>query len=271
MNMLIGKVNNCYKKILSRDENIYNNSPIDNLNCFDYSTSYILEEEEWYKITQFSQKTFFIDECKSNYNTVNLNQITNNDYDKLSCFCEFSTNIRYFQRVTPSLYINKKTILDYSGDPRIVEYNKQIVVTKTPDAIYNTENDTLLFKDLSKIKSIFPGIEVLQREATQPEVDDFLNSEHIALDRYNSRDVGIQNRKRIADIGAKFNALTADKKNSLIEYAREKTGIEYKDGAFVISSDTHLKNLLFAMDQRYYYADIYGENRVANSIRVVAV
>lgn len=30
-----------------------------------------------------------------------------------------------------------------------------------------------------------------------------------------------------------------------------------------------LKNVLYAMDQRYYYADIYDENRVASSVRIV--
>jgi hypothetical protein len=37
----------------------------------------------------------------------------------------------------------------------------------------------------------------------------------------------------------------------------------------VIKSEADLKNVLYAMDQRYYYADIYEEKRVANSVRIV--
>ena len=60
-----------------------------------------------------------------------------------------------------------------------------------------------------------------------------------------------------------------EKQQKMIDYAKDKTGINFGNGTFKISSETDLKNLLYAMDQRYYYADIYEENRVANSVRVV--
>ena len=81
--------------------------------------------------------------------------------------------------------------------------------------------------------------------------------------------MGSHNRKRIADIGKKYLSLSPEKQQKLIDYAKDKTGISFKNGTFKISSETDLKNLLHAMDQRYYYADIYEENRVANSVRVV--
>ncbi|MEE9372398.1 MAG: hypothetical protein V3V00_05020 [Saprospiraceae bacterium] len=79
----------------------------------------------------------------------------------------------------------------------------------------------------------------------------------------------IFNRKRIADFGVKYNSLSATKKSLLITYAKEKAGVELDGDSFVINSETDFKNVLYAMDQRYYYADIYEENRVANSVRIV--
>lgn len=38
---------------------------------------------------------------------------------------------------------------------------------------------------------------------------------------------------------------------------------------FIVNTETDLKNLLYAMDQRYYYADIYEESRVAHFVRVI--
>ena len=128
----------------------------------------------------------------------------------------------------------------------------------------------LYFRQIARIKTIFPEIEELSREATQTEVDNFLNHGTIALlERYDTHSVGSHNRKRIADIGNKYLNLSPKKQQELIDYAKGKTGINFENGTFKVGSETDLKNLLYAMDQRYYRAEIYAENRVANSIRVV--
>ena len=111
--------------------------------------------------------------------------------------------------------------------------------------------------------------EELHREATQDEVDTFVNNECIVLDGITNTSIGAHNRKRIADIGIKYNGLNVDKKTLLITYAKEKAGVDIEDDAFKVQSETDLKKVLYAMDQRYYYADIYEENRVASSVRVI--
>ena len=81
--------------------------------------------------------------------------------------------------------------------------------------------------------------------------------------------IGALNRKRIADIGVKYNGLTPQKKTLLINYAKEKAGVDIENDAFKVQSETDLKKVLYAMDQRYYYAEIYEENRVASLVRVI--
>ena len=267
---LIAKVKSGFRSILSQKNKILDQLNIDNINAIEFDPSYKLEDDEWFYIAGFSKRNFFIYLCKKGFSTASLGQIANNEYDEIQCIVIFQDEQIHFQRITPSRFVNKKTILDYSGQPKIVEHRKQLEVKLESDAIFITETDTLYFKQTGKIKTIFPGIEELDREATQPEVDKFLGHGTIELqEEYDAHSVGSHNRKRIADIGNKYLNLSSEKQQELVDYAKDKTGIKFGNGTFKISSETDLKNLLYAMDQRYYYADIYEENRVANSVRVV--
>ena len=268
---LIAKVRAEYRSILSQENEILDQLDTENVNnAVEFDPSYQLEDEEWFCIAEFSKRDFFIDLCKEDFSTASLGQIANDEYDEIQCIVIFQDGQKHFQRITPSRFVNRKTILDYSGQPKIVEHRKQLEVKLESDAIFITATDTLYFRQIPKIKTIFSGIEELDREATQPEVDKFLGHETIELQEgYDTHSVGSHNRKRIADIGEKFLDLPPDKQQKLVKYAKDKTGINFENQKFKINSEKDLKNLLYALDQRYYYADIYEENRVANSVRVV--
>lgn len=271
MFILIGKVKSGYRNILSQENEILDQLDIENINnAVEFDPRYQLEDDEWFCIAEFSKRDFFIDLCKEDFSTASLSQIANDEYDEIQCIVIFQDGQKHFQRITPSRFVNRKTILDYSGQPKIVEHRKQLEVKLESDAIFITATDTLYFRQIAKIKTIFPEIEKLAREATQPEVDKFLGHRTIELqEEYDAYSVGSHNRKRIADIGNKYMSLPPEKQQKLIDYAKDKTGINFENGTFKIGSETDLKNLLYAMDQRYYYADIYEENRVASSVRVV--
>ena len=267
---LIAKVKYGLRSILSQENKILDQLDTEKIDTFEFDPSYKLEDDEWSYITDFSKGDFFIDLCKEDFSTASLGQIANDEYDEIQCIVIFQDGQKHFQRITPSRFVNRKTILDYSGEPKIVEHRKQLEVKLESDAIFITATDTLYFRQIARIKTIFLGIEELAREATQPEVDKFLNHGTIKLQEgYNTHSVGSHNRKRIADIGNKYLNLSSEKQQELIDYAKDKTGINFENGTFKVGSETDLKNLLYAMDERYYYADIYEENRIANSVRVV--
>lgn len=194
---LIVKHKSEYKNVLKQEDNIIENIDLTNVEQIDFTTSYKLEDNEWFKITDFSNQDYVVEICNENFSTASLVQIVNKEYEDIK------------------------------------------------------------------------EIEMLHREATQEEVNTFMEYDFISTLNFDSKRVGVQNRKRIADIGVKYANLSSEKQKGLITYAKEKSGIDIEDGKFLIRNDNDLKNLLYAMDQRYYYADIYEENRIANSIRIV--
>ncbi|TXL18566.1 hypothetical protein BMR03_15745 [Methylococcaceae bacterium HT2] len=162
-----------------------------------------------------------------------------------------------------------KTVLWLSGDPEVVKNKKQIEINRKSDAVYLADTDTLYFKKIATIKEIFPGIEEIEREATQDEQNAFLENACISISALKKTSIGVQNRHRIANMAKEYNALSDEKKEKLITEAKKKTGVNFKDGGFVIKSETDLKKVLYALHQRYYDADCYEEKRLANSIMVI--
>lgn len=271
MDILIAKIGSEYKRVLSQEGEILKSLDISEIESIDYQASYKLDDGEWFKIGKFSDESFFIDQCKPSYSPASLSQIedSDHDYQKTSVVIAIQGNQIHLQRITPSLFIDKKTFLNLSGAPEIVKHNKQILLKTESDAIYLIDSDTLYFKNLGKLKVIFPDIEELYREATHEEVEKFLLHNFISTEM-KANDIAVQNRKRIADIGEKYQALADDKKVALVEYVKSQVEeVKIKDGLLVINSENDLKELLYAMDQRYYYADVYREKRLANSIRTV--
>ena len=161
----------------------------------------------------------------------------------------------YFQNITKSQLIMRKFIaldeeLKYSAQPK-----KYIAVHEIPDAIYNTTDDTLYFKNLSSITGIFPGIDALYREATNEEVQNFLRLDFIQQDS----SIGVEavsklNRKRIAITQKKWDAIAEEDHRHIIldEIKNYCPSLCNKDGTFRVHSDKDLTYLLYGLDQRFY-------------------
>ena len=62
-----------------------------------------------------------------------------------------------------------------------MENDPIIVIKSYPDAIYDKSSDSLYFKKLQSITSIFIGITDLYKEATQEDTEEFLNKDFISL------------------------------------------------------------------------------------------
>ena len=105
----------------------------------------------------------------------------------------------FFQNISKSKLVKKKGILGFGEGYRYERETAILFINEYPDAIYIPAEDALYFQRLEPIASIFGGISELYREATEHEVEEFLQNDFIDLtDGFESSKVKVANRKRIA-------------------------------------------------------------------------
>jgi hypothetical protein len=154
MTEILAKIKSEYKTILNQVDNVLTDFVLSSIEAIDFSPSQKPDDDQWFQIDGFSEKDYFIDPCKADFSSASLNQIVNDDYADISCIVISQGNKKYFQRITPSLFVNRKTILDYSGEPKIVEHRKQIEIRDESDAVYLVDSDTLYFKTIGSTKKM---------------------------------------------------------------------------------------------------------------------
>lgn len=270
MNHLLAKKggrNGAYVKIMS-DNNIFQ-LPEDLDNPHVYDNDHKLDDDEWFAITDFSNSEYSIDFINTDFNSAEYNQIANIDYANLKFLCSYQNdNFYFFQKITSSQTITRKWF-KMSNEPVLSE-DPIIIIKPYSDAIYDKEQDTLYFKNLTAITTIFPEIGNLYKEATDADTEDFLNNDFINLiNNYDIIKVKTANRKRIAMAMDSLSKFTAVEKNQIFEYIKEYcTELDFSEeqGHFEIGTEDNLKHLLYGIEQRYYTTPLGNEKRLANSI-----
>lgn len=263
------RTKNTYYLVLSTDSNIYD-IPSDLNQGVSYDGNYKLEDDEWFVISNFSSSVFSIPLLNQEFNSAEFNQISFSDLIKVRYFCSFQMDDYYcFQKFVYGNVIQKKW-LKLSGEPEIKSNDPILLIKSIPDAIYQKSTDILYFKALSNINTIFPEIMTLYKEATDEEVEAFLNSEFINLkDGFDKTKVSTANRKRITMAIETLKSLNQDDKSIIHEYIREYCpDLEFddSDSRFTINSENSLKNLVFGIEQRFYTTIVGSEKRLANSV-----
>lgn len=256
-----------YWKLLSEDEDIYTVDP--DMSYIPYNPATNLDEDEWFSIESFSLQPFFLTFLQGQFNTANYSRFRSRDFGKLDfLFTYQSENAFCFQNITKSQLVQKK-ILSFSGECTYSSSSKSITIHAIPDAIYLKNMDRLYFKKLSAITSIFDGISVLFREATDEETQEFLRNPMIQLENgFDASNVKTPNRKRIALAMQTLSRFDDTERGELFtyicQYCNDLDVVEER--AFVIGSETQLKSLLYGIEQRYYTTPVDQEKRLANSV-----
>jgi hypothetical protein len=270
MNHLLAKTkgrNGDFFKIISNEE-IFE-LPGDLNNPIEYNSDYKLEDDEWFAIENFTEMDYCIEFLTRRFISTDYGQIAKVDYNKIDYLCAYQTGIYYFQKISSSQVIRKKYFA-FSDAPTLVENEPIIVIDNYPDAIYIKNNNILYFKKLTAITGIFKGIDILYREATQTETEEFLENDFILLnENFSAENVNKANRKRIAMAMATLATFTLPQKQSIFTYIREyceDLNFDEDDEKFTISNEEELKQLLYGIEQRYYTTLLGGEKRLANSI-----
>lgn len=269
MNHLLAKTkgrNGEFFKVIS-NEQIFE-LPDDLDNPIEYNSDYKLDDDEWFAVENFSEEDYCIDFLTNRFISTEYDQIGRDDYNNINYLCAYQTGIYYFQKVSSRQFIRKKILSLNSLS--ITENEPMIVINKYADAIYNKEEDTLYFKKIPAISSIFKGIDTLYKEATQEDTESFLESDFINLSGgYNADNVKKANRKRISMAMETISNFNRQEKDTIFTYIREYCdGLEFdeNDSNFTIEAEDDLKKLLYGIEQRYYTTLIGNNKRLANSI-----
>jgi len=268
MNHLLAKIkarNAEFLKVMSDERDLFDMPDLSDNQT--YSPLYKLEDDEWYKLDNFLSLGYENSLIGSTFNSTDYNQITEQQYSKINYLCSKQGDFFLFQKMSSTRLLYKKWFY-ISGAPHL-EINKPIIILNSfVDAVYDINGDSLYFKNIARIKSMFRGIEELYREATQDEVDTFLEQDFISLEgTFTSNNVKTANRKRIAMVIDTINQFTPDDKQQIFQYIRSYCeDVPVDGGNFLVSTEEHLKKILFGIEQRYYTTPIGNEKRLANSI-----
>lgn len=210
---------------------------------------------------------------KADFDAKNYDDLTKDRFTDISYICAVQSDDFYFQKVTPSLFIQRKALV-FGEIAKIEESKLRLVINSQPDAIYIKALDVLIFKSLATISSIFPGIDELYKEATQEEVEQFLEEQFIELTNdFDATKVSKPNRKRVALAMATLAALPEQDKEAMLSYIDDYCGdqlaFDRDAGSFKISSDGELKLLIYGIEQRFYTTKFSQERRLANSVQTL--
>ncbi|RAL69108.1 hypothetical protein C1G86_1116 [Dehalococcoides mccartyi] len=256
-----------YRKVLTADNNIFRQP--DNLDkSAEYNPATLLEDNGWYGLERFSDKPYCFEFLQQGFSSVDYDAINRNDFGKIVFLCGYQDELFFFQRVTPTRQVNRKRIVFFGESCKYEESSTSISLNEYPDAIYNSDNNTLYFRKLRNISTIFDGIDELYREATEDEVKYFLDHQFIELtEDFASDNVMANNRKRIAMALETLKHLSVDEREVVFKYIKDYyPELANGNNKFNIHNEDSLKKLLYGIEQRYYTTPIGDERRLANSI-----
>lgn len=256
-----------YRRVLS-DVTLYEGVIADASLQVPYDPGTNLDSGEWFVIPNFSDREFSLEVLRTGIDSSSIDELRKDQFDKISYLMAVQNDDFFFQRIKTTSFLRRKSIV--LGDVAIVEEpRKRIIVNAEPDAIYLKSQNSLLFRDLVAVSAIFKDIDVLFREATDDQVQQFLDQDFVLTD-LGVDAVSKPNRKRIALALETLDDMSTDERSEVVSYIKEYGGdsLQYDDESnqFMVQTDEELKMLAFGIEQRFYTTRVRSERRLANSV-----
>lgn len=264
-----------FYKVLS-DQTTFEDIP-DFSNSREYDDEYKLEEDEWFVVEQFSLQTYCIDFVKNNFVATNYSFMPKEKYEKIDFIVSVQNegNDLVFQKITPSFIYEKQKTLSWehitapTDQAVLSNQNNVLVIKEGADCYYIRDADKLYYRSLNAITSIFDGINVLYREATNQEVEEFLEMDMINVAAgFSKDDVKTANRRRIKEASERYHSFSPEQKAKIPSYISKYCPHIYDEATskFNVNDENNLTDLLNVLNQRYYTTEIDDEKRLANSV-----
>lgn len=240
-------------------------------NHIEYNDEIKLDNGQWFRLTRFSEKEYYPDYLRTGINNNEPADLSREEFEKVKFLISFQEDKYYlFQKILQTSLLSKRKFLDFQEGPKFETNKTLLIINDIPDAIYNKESDELFFKDISRVRQFFNGIEELLKEATDQEIEDFLNLNFIKLENgFNKSKVTLSNRRRVRLARQQYDSLNEVDKvrmNDYIKKYRPQLIFDDETKQFSLGSDEDLKNLIFGIDQRYYTTEVSQQQRIAHSV-----
>lgn len=260
--------NKKYRKMLSSEETIFPEFDPESASTSPYTPGATLQDDDWFCITNAKGQEYSIDLLSEAVSTADLDSLTRAEFNKIDYLFVIDDRFIFFQNVSKSKLVSQKRIVHFGEGFTYKTDCAEIVIRDLPDAIYDKTTDTLYFRRLESITSIFRGIDMLYREATQEETDSFLANDFISLkDDYSGNKVKTANRKRIALAAKTLSELDEPDRKNIFKYIGDYfPDLKVSENSFEVGSENELKMLLYGIEQRFYTTPVGGEKRLANSV-----
>lgn len=276
MDLVLAHVKGLRKKPIFKlisDYTLFDTITVDVDACVVYDPDHNLDEDAWFKIENFSNQPYCIELLKKDFDSKDYDDLAKNRFSKISYLCAVQGEDFYFQKITPSLFVCKKMVI-FGEVAEIVESDKRLVINTFPDGVYLKDADTLIFRNLATISSIFKGVDVLYKEATNEEVAGFMAESFVELaNGYEVGKVSKPNRKRIALAMATLKAMSKEDRAGMLSYidsyCKAKLNYDSDNSKFEIKTDDEMKLLLYGIEQRFYTTPFGQEKRLANSVQPI--
>lgn len=255
---------------LVSDQSLFDPITDDVSACVPYNPDHNLDEDAWFKIEGFSNQAYGLDLLKKEFDSKDYHDLAKANFPKIAYLFAVQGDDFYFQKITPSLFVKRKTLV-FGETAELEKSQTRLVINALPDAVYFKAADTLIFKSLATISSIFKGIDELYKEATKEEVEQFLDESFIELsNNYSVEKVSKPNRKRIGLAMKTLEGMSVDDKTNMLDYidgyCEQKLKFDQQNQKFEISTDEDLKLLVYGIEQRFYTTPFGNEKRCANSV-----
>ena len=238
-------------------------------NSREFQTDYTLDENEWFYLKLNPAD----EECMiQNYivDSTNANYIRKEDFKNLKVLYLIEKNDNFtkiiFNRLYPKLYIKSKSLISLGDDGvKIKLQNNSIEFNHSVDAYWCGKEKRVYFKDFTKVKPIFKGIEKFYRVASEQEIDNFFQSPFFTTDeQFKKEKIGKKSLRNIALIMDDENIDLSDEeaKKKYIEYAHSfPINISFEEDKFKISTNKELANVLNVLQENYFESYITKEKR----------
>ncbi|WP_370317185.1 ATP F0F1 synthase synthase [Pseudoalteromonas sp.] len=241
--------------------------------CVEYAPDHNLDEDSWFKIDNFSEQPYCLDILKKEFDSKDYFDLSKDKFSSINLLLAIQAGDFYFQKITPSLFVTRKMIA-FGEAAELENTEKRLVVNEFADAVYFKGKDRLVFRSLATISSIFKGIDVLYKEATNEEVESFLEEDFIELSGdFSSEKVSKPNRKRVALAMDTLAAMPAEDRDQMCSYihsyCEQKLKFDKDNSKFEVTTDDELKYLLYGIEQRFYTTPLGRERRLANSVQAM--